>query len=66
MLTDTDLSNELPFYLTHEVATLSHLDSETSLIASTSWGEEENVSEEDQLPVEIPVDLPIEVGGIVQ
>ena len=61
VMSDCDMSSELPFYLTNEVATLLHLDSETSLIASTSWGQNEVVSEEDQLPVEIPLDLPIEV-----
>ena len=61
VMNDIELSDELPFYLTHEVATLSHLDSEISLIASTNWGQNDIVSEEDQLPVEIPVDLPIEV-----
>ena len=55
------ICEELPFYLTNEVATITHLDSETSLIASTNWGENEVVCEEDKMPVEIPVDLPIEV-----
>jgi hypothetical protein len=55
------IREELPFYLTNEVATLSHLDSEISLIASTNWGENEVVCEEGQMPVEIPVDLPIQL-----
>ena len=58
---DGDMSRELPNYLTREVATLTHIDSETSLIASTSWGENETVLEEDQMPLDIPIDLPIEV-----
>lgn len=56
-----NISRELPIYLTREVATLTHIDSETSLIASTSWGDNEVVLEEDQLPLDIPIDLPIEV-----
>lgn len=61
VLSNCDMTSELPLYLTNEVSTLSRLDSEISLIASTSWGEGEVVSEEDQMPVEIPVDLPIQV-----
>ena len=62
VLSNCDLTNEeLPFYLTNEVVTLSHFDSEISLIASTNWGENEVVCEEDQMPVEIPVDLPIQL-----
>ena len=59
---DGDISNELPYYLTNEVASLSHIDSETSLIATTHWGKNDQVSEEDQMPIDIPIDLPIEVA----
>ena len=61
VMNDGDISTEIPYYLTKEPATLTHVDSETSLIASTSWGKNEQVSEEDQMPVDIPVDLPIAV-----
>ena len=61
-MSDSDMSQELPHYLTRETSTLIHLDSETSLIVSTSWSLNEVVSEEDQMPLDIPVDLPIEVA----
>ena len=61
VMNDTDFSDEMPHYLTNEITTLTHMDSETSLIASTHWGKNEQVSEEDHMPVDIPVDLPIEV-----
>lgn len=56
-----DISKEIPYYLTNEVASLTHIDSETSLIATTNWGKRDQVSEEDQMAIDIPVDLPIEV-----
>ena len=61
VMSDRDISTEIPYYLTKETATITHVGSETSLIASTNWGKNEQVSEEDQMPVEIPVDLPIAV-----
>lgn len=66
VMCDEDTGKEIPYYLTNEVATLTHVDSETSLIATTNWGKDEQVSDEDQMPVDIPVDLPIEVVVVQQ
>lgn len=62
VMDDGDISEELPYYLTNEVASLTHIDSETSLIATTHWGKNDQVSEDDKMPIDIPVDLPIEVA----
>ena len=58
-----DASEELPHHLTSDLVTLTHLATETSIIASTCWEEHriEELSEEDRALVAIPTDLDIEV-----
>ena len=62
VMNDGGLNQDIPYYLTTEISRLTGVDSETSLIVSTSWGQNEKVSDEDQMPIDIPVDLPIEVA----
>lgn len=57
---------DLPSHVTSKVSSLTGLLTETSLIASTYWGEKENIPEEYMIPIDIPADLPIEVRVIDQ
>ena len=58
-------SDDLPLRLTTDKVVLSHTSIESSIIVSTCWelavGAEP--SEEDRIPVAIPINLDIEVGG---
>ena len=59
--TDADLEDNFPHHLMSEVSTLTGTDSETSLIASTDWSPNVKVTDEDDILIEIPIDLPVEV-----
>ena len=58
-----DSTEELPLHLTSDVVTLTHMATETSIIASTCWDDhkQDELSEEDRALVAIPIDLDIEV-----
>lgn len=63
-ITDIEFTDgsDFPFHLVSEVSVLTEIQTETSILASTYWGESQGSSEEDQGLIEIPIDLPIEVS----
>lgn len=56
-----DTSEELPVHLISDVVTLLHSSTETSLIATTCWEGGIAPTDEDRVPVDIPLSLDIEV-----
>lgn len=56
-----ETSEELPIHLTSDIITLTHTITETSLIATTCWEGGIAPTDEDRVPVDIPIDLDIEV-----
>ena len=56
-----ETSEELPIHLTSDIITLTHSITETSLIATTCWEGGIAPTDEDRVPVDIPIDLDIEV-----
>ena len=56
-----DTSEELPVHLISDVVTLLHSSTETSLIATTCWEKGIAPTDEDRVPVDIPLNLDIEV-----
>ncbi len=59
-----DSTEDLPLHLTSDLVTLTHVATETSIIASTCWEDkrQDELSEEDRALVAIPIDLDIEVA----
>ena len=57
----SETSDDLPVHLTSEVVNLSHSSIETSLIATSCWEGSVAPSEEENIPIEIPIHLDIEV-----
>lgn len=58
---NAETSEELPIHLTSDIITLTHSITETSLIATTCWEGGIAPTDEDRVPVDIPIDLDIEV-----
>ena len=56
-----ETSEELPIHLTSDIVTLTHTVTEISLIATTCWEGGIAPTDEDRVPVDIPIDLDIEV-----
>ena len=59
----SEMPEDLPLHLTTDMVTLTHTTVESSIIASTCWEYEkrEELSEEDQALVAIPINLDIEI-----
>ena len=66
IMSELSLLGDLPSRVTSQVSSLTGLHTETSLIASTYWGEKKDIPGEYMIPIDIPVDLPIEVRVINQ
>ena len=64
MYINTDTPEDFPRHLTSEVVTLTHSSIETSLISTTHWDGSYQPSEKDRIPIDIPIDLDIEVTVI--
>ena len=57
----SETSDDLPVHLTSEVVKLTHASVETSLIATSCWEGSSVPSEEENIPIEIPIHLDIEI-----
>ncbi|XP_064395371.1 uncharacterized protein LOC135342551 isoform X2 [Halichondria panicea] len=59
---ETQAESEFPLDLTTEMITLTHTSIETSIVATTYWGDDETgLTEEDFMPLAIPLELEIEI-----
>ena len=63
-ITDIEFTSDsdFPFHLVSEVSVLTKIQTETSLVASTHWGDSHTTAVGDQSLIEIPIDLQIELS----